>query len=161
MAPSQFQPSQEFTDFSKWLAQQGIDMFNLARSDRNTQLAVANAFQKQQADRQFGLQQQQEQAALAQQQFMQDAALRQENWARSMQNPAVLAAYNQAAQPSPWMQQQIDARNARIAQDAAAFTTNYGGILGAYNQPVFYNSGSFIRGLAPAPRGGGVRPSGQ
>lgn len=57
MAPQQFQPSQEFLDFSKWLAQQGMDMFNLARSDRNTQLAVANAFQQQQADRQNALQQ--------------------------------------------------------------------------------------------------------
>lgn len=57
MAPQQFQPSQEFLDFSKWLAQQGMDMFNLARADRNTQLAVANAFQQQQADRQNALQQ--------------------------------------------------------------------------------------------------------
>jgi len=48
----------QFQEFAKWIAQQGIDMFNLARADRNTQLQIANAFQQQQADQ-----------ALAQQQF--------------------------------------------------------------------------------------------
>lgn len=53
------QPGQggQFQEFARWLAQQGIDMANLARADRNAQLAVANAFQQEQADRAYGQQQ--------------------------------------------------------------------------------------------------------
>lgn len=48
--PAQFGGGQ-FGEFAQWLAQQGIDMFNLARADRNSQMAIANAFRQQQADR--------------------------------------------------------------------------------------------------------------
>lgn len=47
----------QFQDFAKWIAEQGIDMFNLARADRNTQLEIANRFQQQQADRAYRQQQ--------------------------------------------------------------------------------------------------------
>lgn len=77
-------------DFARWAAEQGISLVNLARSDRNSQLAVQNAFNQQQADR-----------AEQQRQFQNSAVLRDENWSRSLQNPAYLGATRQAAQPSP------------------------------------------------------------
>lgn len=55
-------------DFARWAAQQGIDLANLARVDRNTQLEVQNQFQRDL------LKQQQEQ-----QKFQNAAAIRAEN----------------------------------------------------------------------------------
>lgn len=83
-----FQPSAQFMDFAKWLSQQGMDMFNLARADKNTQLQVANAFQQQQADRADTQQQFQN---TQQQQMYGDARMRQ-----AMQDMDASAARSQA-----------------------------------------------------------------
>lgn len=82
VAGNQFgQVASQGLDFARWAAQQGIDLANLARLDRNSQLAVQNAFNQQQADRSYGLQQgefglQQQQFGLtkAQQEFQQRLA---------------------------------------------------------------------------------------
>lgn len=74
-------------DFARWAAEKGIDLVNLARADRNSQLAVQNAFNQQQADRSYSYEQQQFGASEQQRRLANEAAIRQENWSRSLQNP--------------------------------------------------------------------------
>lgn len=137
MAPSQFQPSQDFLDFSKWLAQQGIDMFNLARADRNTQLAVANAFQQQQADRENALQQAQLQMAQQRQNVELPIAQSQANQAffTNAQN-RINDAFS-----TPWAQAFMASQEEKNRPQMTP-----------WGQPIYYDSGSFIRGTAPTPR---------
>lgn len=114
MTPEQFQPSQQFLDFSKWLAQQGMDMFNLARADRNTQLAVANRFQQEQADRQNALQQ----AQLGMVQRQQDVELpiakqaATQNWFSNAQRDVA------SAFASPLAQDVLEQRRAQAVANA-------------------------------------------
>jgi len=146
------QPNQasQFQDFAKWAMQNGIDLANLARTDRNTQLGVQNAFQQQQADRSYGMEQTNQTAMLRQQRLANEAAMRQENWSKSLSNPAVSGAMAQnfnARWSSPWAQQMLEENNIR---NRPSQTTGFSGF-GGLPQPIIYSGGSFIRGLRPHP----------
>lgn len=149
MTPEQFQPSQQFLDFSKWLAQQGMDMFNLARADRNTQLAVANRFQQEQADRQNALQQ----AQLGMAQRQQDIEL---PLAQAAGNQALFSNAQRdvdAAFASPWAQDYFakkawqEQQNA-LENRAMAMNTGYGAG-GPGFSPTPYGVGHLLPSIAP------------
>jgi len=137
------QPNQasQFQDFAKWAMQNGIDLANLARTDRNTQLGVQNAFQQQQADR-----------ANTQQKFMNAGMMRQENWSKSPSNPAVSGAVQQNvanAWSTPWAQQMLgEYNNSRNSPSQVSGFPGFGGL----PRPIIYGGGSFIRGPRPESR---------
>lgn len=133
-AASSFTPSQEFQDFSRWLAQQGIDMFNLARADRNTQLDIANKFQQQQADRMNALQQ----AQLGMNQQAQAAQLAIANQNAADQRMANANSIVAGAFSNPAFKDFLQ----RQAEWEKPTQTPWG-------QPIYYGSGSFIRGGRP------------
>lgn len=127
----------QFQDFAKWLAQQGIDFANLVRADKNTQLAVQNAFQQQQADRAYGLSQQQFQMNKTAQDI-QNAIAKQNAtdtyWANARSSLDNNPAYQQM------LAQNAAARQKRLAE-SAAFTVPYYGISGRQNPIVFAPAG--------------------
>lgn len=90
-------------DFARWAAGQGIDLINLARADRNSQLAVQNAFNQEQADRSYNFQNQSFKSSEEQRRLQNEAALRAEDWSKSLSNPAVITAKRVPA-PAPDVQ---------------------------------------------------------
>jgi len=131
--------------------QSARELAQIGYGSAEQQQAAQLAYQRELAKTQSDFQQQQFGSNEQQRRFQNDAAIRNENWSKSLSNPAVSGAMQQnfdARWSSPYMQQMLEENNIRNRPSQVRGFPGFGGL----PRPIIYGGGSFIRGPRPESR---------